>query len=324
MKLQTHVPLKSSSIYSIDYNSSVLLLGSCFSEHIGNKFSYYKFKSLINPFGILFHPLAIEQLIEYIANNRVFSKNDIFLNNEMYHCFDAHSSLSNVSEDKIIETLNRKVSQTANFLKGASHIIITLGTAWAYRNIEQGKFIANCHKVEQKKFDKELLTIQTITQSLKRSVRWIKNINSNVAFIFTVSPVRHLKDGFIENTKSKSYLIAAVHELLDSSDEGFSYFPAYEIMMDELRDYRFYAEDMLHPNQTAIAYIWDCFQKVHIASKNQRTGPETQLIMKEIEQVQTGLNHRPINSSSAAHQKFLQRIMEKQKQLGAKYPHIKF
>jgi len=279
---------------------------------------------MINPFGILFHPLAIEQFIDNTVNGKIFNQQDVFFHNEMYHCFDAHSSLNNISEDDIIKTLNSKVVDTLEFLKNTSHIVITLGTAWAYRHIKRDEFVANCHKIEQKQFSKELLSINAIVKSLNRMIGLVRNINSKVEFIITVSPVRHLKDGFVENTRSKSHLFAAIHECLDSNKNGVYYFPSYEIMMDELRDYRFYNQDMIHPNQTAIDYIWECFKKTYINHKDQRMRQETQLTMKEVEAVQKGINHIPLNPLSAAQQKFLKSIHEKQEKLALKHPHIQF
>jgi len=324
MKLKTHIPLKKSSASSIDYNSKILLLGSCFSEHIGDKFSYFKFKNMINPFGILFHPLAIEQFIDHVVNGKVFNQNDVFFHNEAYHCFDAHSSLNSVSEDNIIESLNNKVIETLEFLKNTSHVIITLGTAWAYRHMDRDEFVVNCHKIEQKQFSKELLSINTIVNSLNRMIELIRDINSKVEFIVTVSPVRHIKDGFVENTRSKSHLVAAIHKCLESYKNGVYYFPSYEIMMDELRDYRFYNQDMIHPNQTAIDYIWEQFQKIHMVLADSKPNNETRLIMKEIDEIQRRISHRPLNPISKAHKIFLKNLNEKREKLTLKYPHIQF
>jgi len=313
MKLQTKIPLKRKTQNLIDYQSNILLLGSCFSENIGD--SYFKFQSIQNPFGILFHPKAIENLITNTSNKKVYSSDDLIYQNEIWHSFDAHSSLSSASENELLNKLNVAISLTNKKIKEASHIIITLGTSWVYKYIETDTIVANCHKIPQKKFLKELLSVSEISESLARSISLIKSINSDAAVIFTISPVRHLKDGFIENTQSKSHLIAAIHTLVNKQD--VSYFPSYEIMMDELRDYRFYAEDMIHPNKTAINYIWRKFIDTWFSE-------ETKSIMKEIDEIQKGLLHRPFHEDSKLHQQFLLKLEQKKSSLQERLPFINF
>ena len=315
MKLQTKIPLKRATKNLIDYQSNVLLLGSCFSENIGNQLNYFKFQSTQNPFGILFHPKAIENLITNTSNKKVYSSDDLIYQNEIWHSFDAHSSLSSASENELLNKLNVAISLTNKKIKEASHIVITLGTSWVYRYIETDTIVANCHKIPQKKFLKELLSVSEISESLARSISLIKSMNSDAAVIFTISPVRHLKDGFIENTQSKSHLIAAIHTLVNEQD--VSYFPSYEIMMDELRDYRFYAEDMIHPNKTAINYIWRKFIDTWFSE-------ETKSIMKEIDEIQKGLLHRPFHEDSKLHQQFLLKLEQKKSSLQERLPFINF
>ena len=315
MKLQTKIPLKRKTQDLIDYQSKILLLGSCFSENIGDKLSYFKFQSTQNPFGILFHPKAIENLITNTSNKKVYSSDDLIYQNEIWHSFDAHSSLSSASENELLNKLNVAISLTNKKIKEASHIVITLGTSWVYRYIEIDTIVANCHKIPQKKFLKELLSVSEISESLARSISLIKSMNSDAAVIFTISPVRHLKNGFIENTQSKSHLIAAIHTLVNKQD--VSYFPSYEIMMDELRDYRFYAEDMIHPNKTAINYIWRKFIDTWFSE-------ETKSIMKEIDEIQKGLLHRPFHEDSKLHQQFLLKLEQKKSSLQERLPFINF
>ncbi len=319
MNLQTKIPLQQQRFNQIGYNSKVLLLGSCFSENIGDKFQYFKFQSLQNPFGILFQPLAIEKLITNAINKKAYSEEDIFDNNEQWHCFDAHSRLSHSFKDELLNRLNDNVSQTYNYLKEASHVVITLGTAWVYRYIETDQHVANCHKIPQKKFLKELLSVDEITQSLDAIVSLVNSINPDVNFIFTVSPVRHIKDGFVENTQSKSHLITAIHQFISLGTQlrSLSYFPSYEIMMDELRDYRFYKEDMLHPNTLAVNYIWEKFISVWIHS-------DSQSLMEEVDSIQKGLMHKPFNPNSEAHQLFLEKLKNKIQELNLIYTHISF
>jgi hypothetical protein len=264
----------------------------------------------------LFHPKAIETFITKAINKTPYSEKDVFFYNEQWHCFDAHSKLSDPSKEVLLHNLNEAIEATNKQIHESTHIIITLGTAWAYRFLESNQLVANCHKVSQKQFAKELLSVETITQSLETIVNLIRGINSKASIIFTVSPVRHIKDGFIENTQSKARLITGIHSNSQQPATN-NYFPSYEIMMDELRDYRFYAEDMLHPNQIAINYIWEKFQEVWVSSEAIKT-------MKLVDEVQKGLQHKPFNPNSEAHQKFLLGIKEKQLQLKKEYPHIKF
>jgi lysophospholipase L1-like esterase len=315
MKLQTQIPLKKETKNLINYDSNIFLLGSCFSENIGNKLSHFKFQSIQNPFGILFHPKAIETLITNAVNQKVYSNEDVFLQNEVWHSFDVHSSLSSENDKSLLKKINSAISVTNKKLKEASHIIITLGTSWVYRFIETDTIVANCHKIPQKKFLKELLTVDEITKSLSTILVLLKSINKNIHITFTVSPIRHLKDGFVENTQSKSNLISAIHTIL--VDTNVSYFPSYEIMMDELRDYRFYAEDMIHPNKTAINYIWEKFVDTRFSEESLPT-------MKEIEAIQKGILHRPFHEKSEQHLHFLEKIVKRKEKIKSQFPFIKF
>lgn len=314
MNLQTKIKLEKQSKNLIDYNSSILLLGSCFVENIGTKLDYFKIQNTQNPFGILFHPKAIETLIVNAIEGKKYSEKDVFFHNEQWHCFDAHSKWSNASKEELLNDLNNQIKSTKKQIQESTHIIITLGTAWAYRFVETNSLVANCHKVSQKQFNKELLSVEAIIESINNISSVIKKVNKLATIIFTVSPVRHLKDGFIENTQSKSHLITAIHTTLN---DGLYYFPSYEIMMDELRDYRFYAEDMIHPNQIAINYIWKKVKDVWVSTEAIQT-------MEEVDSIQKGLQHKSFNPKSEAHQKFLLNIKEKQIQLQKKHKHIIF
>jgi len=202
-----------------------------------------------------------------------------------------------------VDNLNTAIAQTNNQLHNATHVIITLGTSWTYRHIETDEIVGNCHKVPQKKFLHELLSVEEIVTSLENICVLLKDLNPKITILFTVSPVRHLKDGFVENTQSKAHLISAIHQIIDKKNSLY-YFPSYEIMMDDLRDYRFYSNDMVHPNETAINYIWEQFQKVWIHEN-------TNSIQKEVDTIQKGLAHRPFNENSEQHQLFLKELQNK-------------
>ena len=316
MQFTTKIPVQKST-FPIDYDSKVMLLGSCFAENMGKKFDYFKFQATTNPFGIIFNAVSLEKLIRRAVENRTFTENDIFFHNDLWHCYEVHSELSNSDKDAFLESLNDIIRSTNKQLNDSTHIIITLGTSWVYRNIESNEIVANCHKIPQKQFTKELLSIHQTEESLQSIISLIHSVNPNCNFIFTVSPVRHIKDGFTENTLSKAHLIAAIHKTITHHPSPITYFPAYEIMMDELRDYRFYAEDMLHPSQTAIDYIWIQFFENYISES-------VFGLMKEICSIQKGLQHRPFNPNTESHQKFVLTLEEKMKRINEKLPTIQF
>ena len=316
MQFTTKIPIQKSS-FPIDYDSKIMLLGSCFAENMGEKFQYFKFQATTNPFGIIFNAVSLEKLIRRAVENRMFTENDIFFHNDLWHCFEVHSELSNSDKDAFLDSLNDLIRSTNKQLNDSTHIIITLGTSWVYRNIETNEIVANCHKVPQKQFTKELLSINQTEESLQSIISLIHSVNPNCNFIFTVSPVRHIKDGFVENTLSKAHLVAAIRKTITNNPSLITYFPAYEIMMDELRDYRFYAEDMLHPNQTAIDYIWIQFFENYISESEFG-------LMNEICSIQKGLKHRPFNPNTESHQKFLNQLDLKIQTIQNQHPFIKF
>lgn len=305
MNFRTKIKLKQEQ-NQIDYNSNLLLIGSCISNNIGIKLDYYKFKSISNPFGIIFQPKAIEKLIVKSLENEPFTKDDLIFHNERWHCLDVHSDFSNADKNVVLTELNSVRKQTKESIINASHVVITLGTAWVYRYLKTDDLVANCHKISQKEFKKELLPIDDIYDSLKNIVSSIKRLNRDCTVIFTLSPVRHLKDGFVENQQSKAHLLIVIHKIVKNSSAN--YFPSYEILLDELRDYRFYKEDMLHPNQTAIDYIWDKFSEVWINDSTKET-------MQKVTEIQNGLNHKPFNKKSDLHQEFLRLLQIKMNSL---------
>ena len=310
MNFRTNITLQKER-NQLNYDSKLLLIGSCFSENISEKLKYYKFNTLSNPFGILFNPIAIEQLITNAINDKTYTSEDVFELNERWHCFDSHSDLSSTVKEELLANLNSEVTNTHKQLSESSHVFITLGTARVYRFIETDTIVGNCHKVPQKKFLQELLSVEEVTASLENISTLIKSINPTTNIIFTVSPVRHLKDGFVENSISKAHLLSAIHQITDLRNQLY-YFPSYEIMLDDLRDYRFFANDMVHPNETAITYIWEQFKKVWI-------NENTTSIMKEVETIQRGLNHKPFNPNSKQHQEFINNLKDKMDLLNQKH-----
>lgn len=317
MKFSTVVPIKVAKD-RIKYDDKILSMGSCFAVNISDKLKNYQFQSAVNPFGILFHPIAIERVIEYAVNGHEFTSEDVFCHNEVWSSFIAHSDLNELDEEDIVTKLNVKLFDLQTALRESTFLYITLGTAWVYEHIESGMVVANCHKVAQSNFKKRLLSYDEVCASLSNIIKLIKTINPTIQIVFTVSPVRHFKDGIIENQRSKSVLFTALHDVLDQQSEGaVSYFPSYEIVMDELRDYRFYKADMLHPNELAIDYVWERFNTIWIH-------PDMYPIMQKVDDVQKGLNHRPFNPTAEQHLAFLDTLVEKIDYLLEKYPFMSF
>ncbi|VXC00633.1 GSCFA domain-containing protein [Flavobacterium sp. 9AF] len=316
MQFTTKIPLEKLPC-PISYDSKILSLGSCFAENIGDKFHYFKFQNESNPFGIIFNVVSIEKLVNRIINKNEFTEKDIFFHNDLWHCFEVHSELSNPDKETFLKHLNSILESTQQHINSMTHCLITLGTSWVYRNNESREIVANCHKVPQKQFTKELLSVKEIENSIINIVSLVNQINKKVNFLFTISPVRHLKDGFVENNVSKAHLISAIHSTISQQPSTISYFPSYEIVMDELRDYRFYAEDMLHPNAIAINYIWKRFKEIAIDEK-------AFSILDEVEVIQKALAHKPFNPNSENHVNFVKNTQQKITNLQKKLPLIQF
>lgn len=282
---------------------------------MAEKFDYFGFRHMVNPFGILFSPDAMEKVLRFAVSHKTFAEADLFFHDERWHCFDAHSDLSGTKED-VISALNDAVSLLRNCVTEASHVIITLGTAWVYRHTVTDVLVANCHKVPQRDFTKELRSVEDVTTSVRAMMAHIRQLRPEAHLLFTISPVRHIKDGFVENQRSKAHLIAGLHEALSDATHA-SYFPSYELMMDELRDYRFYASDLLHPNELAVSYIWERFTETWMA-------PEALPIMEEVDAIRKGLAHRPFNPESDAHRRFRETLEARIVALQQCFPHFRF
>jgi len=313
MEFTTKIPIPTTE-NPIRYDSKIVSLGSCFAVNIAEKLDYFKFQNRCNPFGILFHPMAIHEIIRRSLSGQAFTDEDIVNHNDLWHSLDVHSELSHPDKETILNHLNAALDDTRESLQNATHLILTYGTAWVYRYKASQKIVANCHKIPQSQFEKELLSVETIAESIAQTIQLVRGCNPNCRIMVTISPVRHIKDGFIENQRSKAHLIAAIHSL---GCEAFNYFPSYEIVMDELRDYRFYASDMLHPNPTAIDYIWERFSETHIHTT---AAP----VMLEIDSIQKALRHKPFQAKSLAHQDFLVKLNSRIAELQAKFPQINF
>lgn len=293
-----------------------MFVGSCFSENIGAKMGYHKFNVSMNPFGILYNPESIKQCFEFLLSDTNILESDLIEYDSVFHSFYHHSRFSNTNKAELLHDLNERLQQDRDRFRNVEYLFITFGTAWVYKYIKSGKVVSNCHKVPAKEFERYRLSLDEIVNAYKDILMQISTVNPNIKVIFTVSPVRHFKDGAVENQVSKSTLLLAVNELQQHLD-FVEYFPAYEIMMDELRDYRFYNSDMLHPSSLAIDYIWEQFSKSILSDS-------TSDFMRKTGKIQKAMNHRPFQSSAESHQKFVRKQLVEIDSLKQKYSHVNF
>ena len=299
----------------INHQQNLLLIGSCFTEQIGTKLANHKFGVLDNPNGILFNPSSIAKSISSYINNKQYIESDLFYQNECWNSWEHHSRFSHPDKKICLAAINESQSKANVFLKNADWLLITLGSAFVYQ-LENKEVVANCHKVPTDKFIKRLLSADEIFADLEKMIEKAVAFNPHLKIIFTISPVRHLRDGFVENNRSKATLIQAVHQLTEKNSNCF-YFPAYELIIDDLRDYRFFAEDMVHPNYAATNYVWEKFIATCIDDQSQQ-------LMKEIAIIVAAKNHKPFNPTSGQHKKFLQTNLEKVKKLQQQFPYLNF
>ncbi|HXL58251.1 MAG TPA: GSCFA domain-containing protein [Chitinophagaceae bacterium] len=309
----------------ITYKDNILLTGSCFTEHIGNYLMDVKFNVLQNPNGILFNPLSIcSSLVSYI-HNKQYSEDDLFFFNEAWHSWQHHSRFSNSDLNECLRIINESQNKAHEFLEKADWIIITLGSSFVYKlspeappSLKKGNNIevANCHKAPAQTFIKHLCTIEETVSALDGTIHQLFHFNPQLKIIFTISPVRHLRDGVVENNRSKARLIEAVHHLINKFDKLY-YFPAYELVIDVLRDYRFYDIDLAHPNYAATQFVLEKFSEFCFDES-------TQELMKEIRKITIAKNHTPFNPHSQQHKKFLQAHLEKTKRLQQQYLWLDF
>ena len=297
----------------INHQHNLLLIGSCFTEQIGGKLSNHKFSVLDNPNGILFNPNSITKSITSYIDNKQYTTTDLFYQNECWNSWEHHSRFSHPDAKECLRIINESQTKAHTFLKKADWLLITLGSAFVYE-LDNNAIVANCHKVPTDKFNKRLLPVDEVFNDLQMMIEKAVAFNPALKIIFTISPVRHLRDGFVENNHSKATLINALHQLVDKNNNCF-YFPAYELIIDDLRDYRFYAEDMVHPNYAATNYVWEKFVATCIDEPSQ-------LLMKEIAVIVVAKNHKPFNPTSEQHKKFLQTNLEKVKKLQLQFSYL--
>lgn len=288
---------------SISHGDAVACMGSCFAEHIGARLQERKFQTLLNPTGIVYNPVSLAATLEWMASGRRFGESDVFEWNGQWNSYHHHSRFSALSREALLEGINTAMSEASAFFEKTSRLLLTPGTALVYEHREMGGVVANCHKLPASAFTRRRLSVEEVTACLAPVLSLWKERLPALEVIISVSPVRHLREGMIENQRSKATLVLAAAQLAESLP-FVHYFPAYELLLDDLRDYRFYAEDLAHPSAQAVEYIWEFFSR-HYFSEN------TRRLLGEIEDVLRAARHRPFQPDSAAHQAFQQKQLER-------------
>jgi len=300
----------------IGYQTPVLFMGSCFTENIGNIMAELKFPVIVNPFGVMYNPISVQKGLEILIDQVEFKESDLEFFNEQWFSFYHDTEFSDIDQKKCLDKINNSVKTASRQLRNAEYLVVTFGTSWVYRYLKSGSIVSNCHKIPAKEFERIKLDPEYIFVEWANLINRLNELNKNLKIIFTVSPVRHWKDGAIQNQLSKSTLILAIHQL-KAKFKNVEYFPAYELMMDDLRDYRFYADDMLHPSKVAIDYIWDQFVQTYFEK-------ETIDTTKEVLKILFAKNHRPLSPTTPSHKKFIESQIKSIDSLEKKYPLLDF
>jgi hypothetical protein len=300
---------------SVAYDSPILLMGSCFAQNMGKKLSDSKFPINVNPFGIIYNPISVIKGLKRVIKNQYFLDDELMLHNGKWISLDHHGCFSSFDKTKCLERINSAIEETHQHLKKSGTIFLTFGSAWTYEYPDFG-IVANCHKIPSGQFEKRLLTVKEIISAFEDLSDELKITNSNIKIVFTVSPVRHIKDGLHENNLSKSVLHLAINTIVAQND-NCAYFPAYELVIDELRDYRFYKDDLVHPTELAINYVWDKFLATYCDEK-------TIELREKIAKIKAAVNHKPFDFKSTAHQQFITQQIELMNKLSNQYSFLDF
>lgn len=295
MKFKTEIEIKPSDI-KISHFDKIVLIGSCFTDNIGSKLDFLKFPVLVNPFGIIYNPESVSILLNFCLNREEFSKEDLFFYRNLYHSYFHHSDFSSENSAVTLEKINSSFEKTYNYLKEAKYLFLTFGSARIFKHIKKNITVTNCHKLPQNEFSRSLLSPEIIENSLNQTIKKIQELNPEIQIVYTISPVRHWRDGAFGNNVSKGTLFTAVNNLIENNNQC-SYFPSYEIVMDELRDYRFFASDMLHPSDTAVEYIAEKFSDKYFSE-------DTKIINKKIISLLKQLSHKPFQQNSEEYRNF--------------------
>lgn len=304
------------SAFEISHAQKGMSVGSCFSTNIGSRLHNAKFPILVNPLGTIYNPVSIANTIDLLLGTKAFDEQQIFFANGVWQSYYLHTSFSSVTKDEVLKKFQAVKEDFQQNFKSLDYVILTLGTAWVYELKSSKQIVNNCHKTPASQFNRRRLSVAECVSVLKHAIEQLRNENPNLHVIFTVSPIRHWKDGAHENQVSKSTLFLAIEELQNSLRNIF-YFPAYELLMDDLRDYRFYADDMLHPSDLAIEYIWEKFSETYFSK-------DTKDLIKRIDSIQKALEHKPFNAENDEYKAFKMKTETELENLKKEFPLICF
>jgi hypothetical protein len=297
------------------YKKKNIFMGSCFTENVGQKMADLNYLVDINPFGILYNPMSVANGLRWMLNLKQFEASDLVQYNGLWHSFAHHGRFSSTDPAEMLGGINSRLQHSSEFLKTADFLFITFGTAWIYRYNKTSEIVSNCHKIPAREFTRERLSVEEIVETYKTLLPALWEENKTLKIIFTVSPIRHWKDGAIENQRSKAILHLAVDALQKLFPGQSAYFPSYEIVMDELRDYRFYAADMLHISDVAIDHIWQQFEATLIDEESRK-------LAQKVEKIKRAAAHRPINKSTPEFRKFIQKFYNNILELEIEFPYL--
>ena len=312
MKFRTEIK-PAPAPFRIDENTRILTAGSCFARHAGAFLKEHFFPVRVNPFGTLFHPLSLTRLFERVANKDFFTEDDIFYDNGLWKSFELYTLFNRPEKESFLENVNTLIENEKQALHETDLVIVTYGTAQVFVDKHSGQAVANCHKLPGSHFERRMLSATEITEATGRIYRAVKRLNPHVRFIFSVSPVRYLQDGMTANIRSKGRLIDATVSFCDAHPEDTYYFPAFEIFNDDLRDYRFYAADLIHPGEQGIEYTMEIFTEIFFDAKGKQ-------LLRETEKLYKMLAHKPLQQDAARHRPWQRRMEETARLLKKKYP----
>ena len=316
MKLQTIVELPA-DLPSIDLEQRLLMMGSCFAENMGTLFIESKFRADVNPFGILYNPLSIAKALERTLEGRPYETEELFFHREQWHSYMHHGSFSAATKEETLSRINGRLRRAAQTLPETDWLMLTFGTAYVYRLKTNGEVVSNCHQCPERDFDRSRVTVEDIVTIYRPLTERLLARNDKLKILFTISPIRHLRDGLHANQLSKATLLLAIDRLTSLYPDRLFYFPSYEIVMDELRDYRFYADDMAHPSPVTVAYLWECIGKCFFTEA-------TRKLLEEVRDVTRDVSHRSLHPESEAYRTFNERIIDKIEILTKKCPYLDF
>lgn len=304
-----------SGLPKLSQRMPLLMVGSCFATEMGLRLQEAKFDCDLNPYGVLYNPLSIASALEEMANGKGYTQEELFLYQGLWHSPMHHGDFSSTHANQVLDAINGRIAHAHARMPQLQRLVLTLGTAFVYRRKADGRVVGNCHKLPEREFVREMLSVEQAAEALSSVLTRLKTLSPELEVMLTVSPVRHLRDGLSANQLSKSTLLLAVNKLQQHFAGWVHYFPAYEIVMDELRDYRFYADDLTHPSRWTIDYVWQKLVDACFTS-------EAKQIAAEAEALRKALDHRPLHPDSAAYKAFLEQTMLKIERLSGKYPYL--